>query len=549
MSVNERKEKRKEVRADSKDVSQSQSRSRDRGGRSRSPVKRRHKDDLRSEVDYLGETVNEIYDNLDILEIRMQKIVEEKLAAVIMELKSFFGPIAESVKSSANMKQGEHGITNGGHLLSINQEGISTASSVQVAKPPDTSKESQQSPAQHEGDKQTDEMEWIEVTKGKKTKFSKNSQDTRVNNMNRYESLNSLVEEESSASQRAENPYIKPKSVKSAYSKNDKANVVNKVTPIITYNMNQKTMKNDLLNKNMKDFKFLRGRNPDRVVVLPSSKETRSAALSILAEKGIKHYTYTPRDERSTPLVIKKIPSEYILEDVKEELDSLGWSNKISKVTRIETDRLARFNFFLIHVLPGVPLGEFLKTKWMFNTGVKIEKFIHREEPQCYKCQRTGHFASGCEMGSRCVKCALDHHSSECTLSKETDKNLLKCVLCNQMGHPASYRGCPKFKEIVKNKKLKQAQAENSVQFDSKFVEKGTSFSSFLQPSKKISASNPSCNINELLNSASEELFGCDYAQLKSSFDIFWYTYKNEKDPKIKKQALLNFILITNYNG
>ncbi|CAH2087117.1 unnamed protein product [Euphydryas editha] len=74
---------------------------------------------------------------------------------------------------------------------------------------------------------------------------------------------------------------------------------------------------------------------------------------------------------------------------------------------------------------------------------------------QCKNCQRLNHTAANCSMAYRCVKCKEAHGPGNCPLEKkdEANKTNVFCALCQKYGHPANYKGCPKYKEV----KLKNA--------------------------------------------------------------------------------------------
>lgn len=55
-------------------------------------------------------------------------------------------------------------------------------------------------------------------------------------------------------------------------------------------------------------------------------------------------------------------------------------------------------------------------------------------------------------MEYRCVKCGENHTPGECSIKKEDPKECLRCVLCNEKGHPASYKGCPEFQRRLKTR-------------------------------------------------------------------------------------------------
>lgn len=325
-------------------------------------------------------------------------------------------------------------------------------------------------------------------------------------------------------------------------------------TPIVAFKLNQKWLNNALTSKNRLDFKIAGSRNPDRCTILPESKETHMATLALLKEQNIKNYTFTPNGEKNTALLLKNIPLDYDLNDVIDEFKNLKLSDKIAKISPISKGRLAGFNFFVISVLPGVPIGEFLKLDLMLHSKVKIEKLINTDDPQCYKCQRSGHMANNCQMDPRCVKCAKEHTSKDCDIPKNSPKEMLLCAICGNPGHPANYRGCPKLKEMISNRKQAQRQTQVSKSrpsFTSVRVSSNLSYAATLNPGGNTTKTgkNSIADINNLLNSASEELFGCNYSTLKTQFDAFMGSLKSSDNPAIRKKALLNFISMTDYNG
>lgn len=70
-----------------------------------------------------------------------------------------------------------------------------------------------------------------------------------------------------------------------------------------------------------------------------------------------------------------------------------------------------------------------------------------REIPQCTKCQQYGHTQKFCYRQARCVKCAGNHATKDCTRKERSDD--VKCVLCGA-NHPANYKGCIIYKDLQK---------------------------------------------------------------------------------------------------
>jgi len=69
--------------------------------------------------------------------------------------------------------------------------------------------------------------------------------------------------------------------------------------------------------------------------------------------------------------------------------------------------------------------------------------------PQCKNCQNYGHTAKYCHHLARCIKCGGDHSSDICTKEKSSPA---MCALCAD-DHTSNYKGCPKYKELLKHRK------------------------------------------------------------------------------------------------
>lgn len=65
---------------------------------------------------------------------------------------------------------------------------------------------------------------------------------------------------------------------------------------------------------------------------------------------------------------------------------------------------------------------------------------------QCFRYQRFGLGQSRCTVMLKCVKCAGDHHYTECNKS---NRDPPKCANCGE-SHTASYRGCGNWPQVKK---------------------------------------------------------------------------------------------------
>lgn len=67
-----------------------------------------------------------------------------------------------------------------------------------------------------------------------------------------------------------------------------------------------------------------------------------------------------------------------------------------------------------------------------------LQQTQHRENIQCFKCQRYGHKATHCKYWTRCVRCGGKHKVSDCGVPMTA----ASCCLCKGAHHAAS-RECP----------------------------------------------------------------------------------------------------------
>lgn len=161
-------------------------------------------------------------------------------------------------------------------------------------------------------------------------------------------------------------------------------------------------------------------------------------------------YTYTPKTLKSQTFVLKGLDinddPDDILSDFKQhENENL----QVTQVTKLKTKN-ATTSFFLVCIPNNSSVKNLLQIRYVLYRTIRWER-IRRDGPtQFYRCQGYGHTSGNCNMHFRCVKCSEEHEPGKCGLkSGEIERGALYCVQCKATGHPASYRGCPKYKEII----------------------------------------------------------------------------------------------------
>ena len=81
----------------------------------------------------------------------------------------------------------------------------------------------------------------------------------------------------------------------------------------------------------------------------------------------------------------------------------------------------------------------------LFN--YKVEK-IARNPLRCHNCKMFGHSIKVCKNSSKCAKCGNDTHEGDC------ENNQIKCLNCKE-NHSSYYKGCHKYKELMKKEVAK----------------------------------------------------------------------------------------------
>lgn len=176
--------------------------------------------------------------------------------------------------------------------------------------------------------------------------------------------------------------------------------------------------------------------------------------LSALQFKWTSHKA---EDDIPKKLILKGIDKTYTEDEVCLDLQQQFSSVlKVKQLTKTDEDG------------KHCPLGVYLVYfKWStrLSVAMKIIKYVchhkitwnffrsqqkARKVKQCYKCQWFDHHSSECGLDARCVKCNDKHGPGEC--SKVKGVNDPECCNCGGK-HPASYLGCPKIKEHIRNNK------------------------------------------------------------------------------------------------
>jgi hypothetical protein len=181
------------------------------------------------------------------------------------------------------------------------------------------------------------------------------------------------------------------------------------------------------------------------------SSDSYRTVINYLKGNNVSYHSYQLEKLKTFRVVIRNLHPSIDVSFIKEELLNSGFSiRNIMPVTHKVTK--TRLPIFFIDLEPGPTNSDIYKITSLCYTQVKIEPAHPKKDiPQCHHCQAYGHTRSYCNHTPHCVRCGLEHESSECTKDRSSPA---KCALFRGT-YPANCKGC-KF-HIDLKKKLSQS--------------------------------------------------------------------------------------------
>ena len=195
----------------------------------------------------------------------------------------------------------------------------------------------------------------------------------------------------------------------------------------------------------------------DDLKIFPTNPEDYRKITNILSENKKPYYTYLLKEDKKIYAVLKGLSKNEFIPLIKEDLLHRGLNDENVEIVQMKSRKDGKpLSFFQIKTTDP----KIFNIQRLLDLVVTIEpKRKPLGPPQCYNCQRLGHTQSLCSMPPRCVKCAGNHPSKTCQLTKPEDpikESNATCVNCENKGHPASYKGCPAYKKATYKPKIQQ---------------------------------------------------------------------------------------------
>lgn len=228
-----------------------------------------------------------------------------------------------------------------------------------------------------------------------------------------------------------------------------------KPPPIILYGIQDVNKLTELLEttaqKSQFSYKIV---NKNQLRMNVTDIETYKKVITLIRENGLIGHTFNRKDNRPYRIVIRNLHPTTPISIIKEEIQSTG--NTVTGEiinAKFGPDKKPTSTFF-VNLLPGPNNKAVKELKYIYHQSIVIEDPKKRKSiVQCQRCQQYGHSKNYCMRPFRCVKCGQSHKTSECT--KTNRDTPAQCALCNGP-HPANYRGCKVYQEILARRRKTQ---------------------------------------------------------------------------------------------
>lgn len=231
-----------------------------------------------------------------------------------------------------------------------------------------------------------------------------------------------------------------------------------KIPPIFVCGVEQIQPLINMLNEITNKDYTLKNVNRNQVKIQLKTNEHYSAVANELKTRNTEFHSFQLKTEKRFKAVIVNLHHSTDKSELKAELQALGHdvvyiNNVMKRGTRTPLP------VFILELKAKSNNKSIYDIQYLMHSRIKIEPPRQKREiVQCTNCQRYGHTKSYCNRQSRCVKCAQQHNTKNCT--RTTKDEHVKCVLCEGR-HPANYRGCTVYQEIRQRKFPQLRKKEN----------------------------------------------------------------------------------------
>ena len=184
--------------------------------------------------------------------------------------------------------------------------------------------------------------------------------------------------------------------------------------------------------------------------------EYKSYKNKLTEDENIEFHTYTSGADKTHAFVLRGMQGNPPCSEIREHLEE-NQGITIKQIYQMKT----KFKpLYLIITDKDTTLKDLQnKVKYVMYTKVEWElRKNEREITQCRRCQAWGHAASNCYRQPKCMKCAGDHLTFNCSKPENAP---VRCINCNG-NHTSSNLECEVYKfrlKQIRDQKNKETNA------------------------------------------------------------------------------------------
>lgn len=178
----------------------------------------------------------------------------------------------------------------------------------------------------------------------------------------------------------------------------------------------------------------------NRTAVHTETQEDYQKLIRILDADRAQYHTFTLKEQKTKAFVIKGLPKNLDIEDIKRELEEYE-----IQVNNCNEMRGTHNPLYMITIYGNMNIKILAhQVRYLSHTKIKWEKYYNKKRiTQCHRCQEWGHATTNCHVTPKCLKCAEEHLTREC---KKPATTPAKCANCGN-DHPANATICEKYIE------------------------------------------------------------------------------------------------------
>lgn len=280
----------------------------------------------------------------------------------------------------------------------------------------------------------------------KKNKTTR-TMDTSIPLSNQFEVLSS--EEDSESEMETQSVHSQPRGTTKTKTKKQVIPVVADITPL---SQQQTTTILKLVKETLPTMKMKY--SPGKIVFYTTSEIEHKDIVGSITKLQLKYHTYSRREQVDKKFVIKGLPPLEITDMIQDLKEQGVTPKKLIRMKARDSTQSESATYYM-SIPYDTETEKVVAIKDICGILVRWEKYKNpKQVTQCYNCQSYGHGTINCHYESKCVKCAGNHQTKDCTKKPEGKP---KCVNCSGE-HPANYSKCSTYLKHLEKIELKRLQ-------------------------------------------------------------------------------------------